>query len=164
MTGPAITYRRMEPERDLDGLRACLIELQDHEQTVYTRLPPGKDVVDNCITHMLERIEACNGRTIIAEVDDEMAGFVTVLTRVISEDPDDGELEYGLVSDLVVLGIHRGKGIGRQLMDMAEAHAKSNGVEWLRIGVLAGNQALYASLGFEPWYVEHEKKLSNTKS
>jgi len=162
MRDPEVHYRYMEPERDLGGLRVCFIELQDCERTVYTRLPPGEKVVDNCLRHMLERIESCDGRTIVADVDGEMAGFVTVLTRVISDEPDDGQLGYGLISDLVVRDAHRGKGIGRQLMDRAEAHARANGVEWLRIGVLAGNrtaEALYASLGFEPWYVEHEKNL-----
>lgn len=162
MIDAAASYRDFDPDHDMDALRACMLELQEHERAIYTRLPPGTDVVDDCIRHMLEQCEKCKGRIILAEVDGQAAGFLTVLTRVVSDAPDDGPLEYGLVSDLVVLRKHRGKGIGRRLMQLAEAHAKANGVEWLRIGVIAGNQAaerLYMSLGFRPWHVDFEKNI-----
>jgi ribosomal protein S18 acetylase RimI-like enzyme len=79
---------------------------------------------------------------------------------------EDGDAEYGLVSDLVVMGKFRGLGIGRRLLESAESYARVCGVRWLRIGVLAGNQSaesLYASLGFSILYIELEKELTREK-
>lgn len=162
MGDSTISFRDLDPKGDLEALRACIIELQEHERAIYGRLPPGTAVVDDCVSHMFEQCQECDGRIIVAEIDGEIGGFVTVLTRVISEDPDDGKLEYGLISDLVVLDAHRSRGIGRQLMELAEEHARHRDVEWLRVGVIAGNrgaQHLYGALGFEPWYQELEKRL-----
>lgn len=162
MTTPGISYRDFDAAFDMDAIRSCIMELQDHEREIYPRLPPGTAVVDECIRHMLERCDKCHGRIIVAEADGMVGGFVTVLNHVISEEPDDGKLEYGLISDLVVLKNHRGRGIGRQLLARAEGHARASGVKWLRVGVLAGNHAaaqLYESQGFSPWYVEREKQL-----
>lgn len=158
-----VLYRDFNAAKDEAAMRACIMELQDYERMIYTRLPPGEAVVDDCIRHMLEQCRQYDGRIIVAEVDGAVAGFITVLNRVVSERPDDGKLEYGLISDLVVLDGHRGQGIGRALIGQAEFHAKASGVEWLRIGVIVGNSAaehLYASMGFSPWHVEHEKRLT----
>jgi len=157
-----IHIREYDPDADLAALRACVIELQDFEAGLYKRLPPGTEVVDNCVDHMFEQCEKCNGKIMIAEVNGEVGGFVTVLCTVRSEEPDDGDLMYGLISDLAVLEKHRSRGIGRQLLEAAEAFARSRDVAWLRIGVLAGNgvaESIYESMGFSPWYIECEKRL-----
>lgn len=159
-----VHIRDFDPNRDLAVLRACVIELQDFEATLYERLPPGHEVVDNCIQHMFEQCEKCRGKIIVADVGGSVAGFVTVLCEVRSEEPDDGDLVNGLISDLAVLAEYRARGIGRQLLEAAEAFARAGSVEWLRIGVLAGNgvaQSIYDSLGFSPWYIECEKHLGS---
>lgn len=161
-----IQLRGFDAHKDLAAVRDCVIELQDHEASIYSRLPPGSEVVDNCIKHMLEQCTKCLGKIIVAEVSGEVAGFVTVLCKVKSEEPDDGDLEYGLISDLVVKFEFRGHGVGRKLLDSAESAARAENVEWLRIGVIAGNQVaekLYTSLGYSPWYKECEKDLRSPK-
>lgn len=160
-----ICLRDFAPDTDLDWLRTCVIELQDHEAALYTRLPPGCEVVDDCINYMLQQCEKWAGKIIVAEAGGELCGFVTVLTQVQSEEPDDGDMEYGLISDLAVLEKFRGRGVGRKLLAAAESFARSENVGWLRIGVIAGNQVaekLYASLGFSPWHIESEKNLQET--
>lgn len=157
-----VQIRDFDPDTDLAALRACVIELQDFEAALYERLPSGHEVVDNCVQHMFEQCEKCSGKIMVADVGGNVAGFVTVLCEVRSEEPDDGELVYGLISDLAVLEQHRARGIGRQLLEAAETCARAGNVEWLRIGVLAGNgvaESIYESLGFSPWYVESEKHL-----
>jgi ribosomal protein S18 acetylase RimI-like enzyme len=52
---------------------------------------------------------------------------------------DDPPGTYALVTDLVVLSSHRGRGIGQQLLGRAEAFVRSAGAAELRIGVLANN-------------------------
>ena len=146
----------------LDGLRECFIELQDFERELDPRMPSGRDIVDEYIPQMLDRCIECDGKVLIAEIAGEFAGFATILTKVTSGELDDGDLEYGLVSDIVVLERFRAQGIGRKLLEEAELFARDNKVNWLRIGVLAGNQAadkLYSSMGFSRMYVEREKDL-----
>jgi len=65
-------------------------------------MPSGSEIVDDYYPYMLDRCIECDGTVLVAEVDGEVAGFVTILTRVESEESVEGEIEYGLVSDLVV--------------------------------------------------------------
>jgi ribosomal protein S18 acetylase RimI-like enzyme len=126
-------------------------------------MPSGAEIVDAFIPRMLERCTNCDGKVLVAELNEEVAGFATILTKVTSEEIEDGEIEYGLVSDLVVVSEYRRRGIGRKLLEAAESYAKSNGVRWLRIGVLAENHfadGLYDSMGFKKMYIEREKELS----
>ncbi len=155
--------REFDVHKDLNRLRECVIELQDFERRLDLRRPAGADIVDAYIPQMRERCEKCHGRILVAEADGEIAGYVMILTKVRSEDLEDGDVEYGLVADLVILEKFRKMGFGKKLLEAAEAHAMSNGVRWLRVGVLAGNSAamnLYSAMGFSDSYIELEKSLS----
>lgn len=128
-------------------------------------MPPGADIADTYISEMFKRCKECGGRVLVAEVDATVAGYATILPKVKSEQLEDGDLEYGLVSDLVVLEGYRGIGLGQKLLAAAELYARACHVQYLRIGVLAGNQPaekLYASAGFSPLYAELEKELTRS--
>ena len=156
--------RDFNEELHLTGVQACHIELQDFERSIDPRMPSGSEIVDDYVPHMLDRCIECDGTVLVAEVDGEVAGFVTILTRVESEEIAEGEIEYGLVSDLVVASKFRRQGLGRKLLEAAESYARANKVRWLRIGVLAENDsanALYDSLNFKKLYVEREKELAD---
>lgn len=158
--------REFDKHKDLNRLRECAIELQDFERRLDPRRPTGEGYVDAYIPQMRERCEKCHGKILVAENDGEVVGFVTILTKVRSEDVEDGDFEYGLVADLVILDKFRKMGFGKRLLEAAEAHAVSSGVRWLRIGVLAGNQAamnLYSTMGFSDSYIDLEKDLSAPK-
>jgi len=158
--------RYFDEEAHLAGVQACLIELQDFERSLDPRMPSGSEIVDDYIPHMLDRCIQSDGKVLVAELNDEVAGFVTILTSVMSEEIADGEIEYGLVSDLVVASKFRSQGIGRKLLEAAESYAKAGEVRWLRIGVLAENysaSALYDSMNFKKLYVEREKDLAGPK-
>ncbi len=154
--------RKYDEGTHLHGLRECLVELQDFERRLDPRMLSGRDIVDEYIPQMLDRCIECDGRVLIAEINGEIAGFATILTKVSSGDLEDGDLEYGLVSDVMVVERFRSQGLGRKLLEEAESFARANGVKWLRIGVLAGNDVadnLYSSMGFSGLYVEREKDL-----
>jgi len=129
-------------------------------------MPSGSEIIDDLVPHMLDRCIECDGTVLVAEVDGEVVGFATILTRVTSEEIEEGETEYGLVSDLVVARKFRRQGLGRKLLEAAESYARANKVRWLRIGVLAENHsagALYDSLNFKKLYVEREKDLADVR-
>lgn len=150
---------------DRDELRKCLVELQDFEHRLDPRLPRGTDIADAYIPQMLQRCRQSAGKVLLATVDGICAGYATILTKVQSDELGDGDVEFGLVADLVVLEKFRKRGIGRQLLAAAENYAREHGVKWLRIGLLAGNEAandLYSSMGFEVLYIEREKDLTES--
>ncbi len=160
---PDVLIRSFDHDRHSQGVRACLVELQDYERRLDPRMPAGADIADAYTALMFERCKQCGGRVFVAEIDSEVVGYATILPKVRSEDLVDGDLEYGLISDLVVIEEYRGHGLGRKLLQAAENYARSCRVAWLRIGVLAQNQLphdLYVSAGFSPRYIELEKKLS----
>jgi len=112
---------------------------------------------------MFERCASWAGRVFVAEADGSMVGFVCVWGRVPPQEIDDEPADAAYVSDLVVLPVWRGRGIGRALLARAEAHARSQGVGSLGIGVIASNREalhLYERLGFAPVHVELAKRLS----
>ena len=155
--------REFDEKAHLAGVRACLIELQDFERSLDPRLPSGAEIVDDLIPRMMFRCATCDGMVLVAELSEAVVGFVTILAKVKSEEIEEGDIEYGLVSDVVVASKYRKQGIGRKLLEAAESYAKSNGVRWLRIGVLAENHSadgLYDSMGFKRLYIEREKELT----
>ena len=98
----------------------------------------------------------------MAEVGDHVAGFVGVLTKVSTEEPDEDQTDYAYISDLVVLPSYRGHGLGRHLIQHAEAFARDRGAKVVRVGVLAKNRAareLYRNMGFADYQVQLVKQL-----
>jgi len=157
-----MNIRPYDKRNDYSQLRDCVIELQEFEREIDPRMPTGEAIADDYIAEMLNRCRSCDGGVLIADDNGTITGYVTVLNRVQSDDLDDGDIEFGLVADLLVRNAHRGRGVGRELMQAAEAFASSNDVRWLRVSVMAANHGarkLYASLGFGEIYVELEKRL-----
>lgn len=157
--------RSFDKIRHMTGLQACLIELQDFERRMDPRMPPGAEIVDAYLVEMFDRCKKCGGRVLVAEVDGNVAGYATILPRVKSEQLEDGDFEYGLISDLVVLESYRGLHLGKKLLEAAEQYARACKVRYLRLGVLSGNRVaenLYAAAGFSPLYVELEKVLTRS--
>jgi len=148
------------------GVRACVVELQDFERALDPRMPSGAEIVDEYLPYMLDRCRRCSGKVMVAEIDGQVAGFVTILARVSSDEIDDGPVEFGLVADLVVAREHRNRRIGAALLEAAESYAQDREVNWLRIGVLAANAVadrMYAARGYETRFLMREKDLCALK-
>lgn len=158
-----MNIREFDIASDLEGVRTCLIELQDYERGLDPRMPAGAEIVDPLMSEMMARCTAHNGKVFVAAEGPEVAGYMTVLARVESEDIDDGGLEYGLITDLVVRETFRNLGVGRRLLEAAEEFAAGWGAAWLRVEVLADNRgarSLYSSFGFREHIVSLEKQMS----
>lgn len=149
-------------DNDAAALRACFIGLQDAERAFEPRLRPGAEIADEYYGIVLEKCAAHAGAVFLAEVDGEIAGYVSVLARVPYEDLDDPPGEYAYVWDLYVHAPFRGRGIARALLARAEAHARAHGASELRINALARNtpaRELYRSCGFAPHLESLSKPL-----
>ena len=75
----------------------------------------------------------------VAIVDDRPAGFVVV----VPTDYDNAEIGVLFVADQ-----HRRKGIGRTLLDDAEAMWRSQGIDRFEVNVLQPMVAFYERVGF----------------
>ncbi len=157
-----LEIREFDPRRDRQAVRAHVVELQDFERTLDSRIPPGEGVADAYLDVMFRRCREYDGVVLVAELDRAVVGFVTVCTRYRSSEPDDDPREHGYISDLVVSATHRGRGIGRTLLRAAEARAREAGARGVRISVKAGNTgalSLYSAEGFEEFEIYLEKSL-----
>lgn len=157
-----IRIRKFDKQSDTKAVRSCLIELQDYECELDPRMPAGSEVGGPLFAEMMDRCSRHQGSIFVADDGNDIAGYVTVLARIKSEDIDDGDIEYGLVTDLMVRDKFRNRGIGRRLLEVAEEHATECGARWLRVEVLSNNGAardLYKSSGFSEHLLSLEKSL-----
>jgi len=79
----------------------------------------------------------------VAEIDGQVVGYITTF-----RDRDAG---MGLIPNLAVDAAHRGRGIGRRLIEYALDDFRKEGLTHAKIETLAQNdigQNLYPSLGF----------------
>ena len=81
-----------------------------------------------------------------------IVGLVAVIAQVNDESLLEIEPNYAYIPDLVVLPAYRGQGLGRALLQQAEAYAISQGARLLKVDVLAANRGarhLYQAVGFQ---------------
>ncbi len=157
------TLRPYDPARDRAAVRVCVVALQDFERALEPSLRPSEAMADAYLEHILERIAAHSGCIFVAELEGALIGFVAVLGRVPPDAPDDEPALRGYVSDLVVLPAHRGRGLGRRLLEEAERFVRSLGTTRLDISVLAKNTGaarLYRAFGFEDFRIQLTKWLA----
>ena len=147
---------------DLDGLKICLIALQEAEQEFSPLVADGRLIADDYFSELMHRTSTEAGKIIVAEHDNQIAGYVAIQSRVKADKIHEIAYEYAYISDLVVLPEYRGLGYGRALLDEAIEFAKSQKAKLIRIGVAAQNtpaNKLYVENGFEPIAIIMEKTL-----
>jgi ribosomal protein S18 acetylase RimI-like enzyme len=155
--------RDYDEARDAAALHACFAELQDFERALEPDLPPGAEVASAYLPLLFERCARWRGRIFVAAQEDgRVVGFAAVQAAVPQEEPDDPPGCYALLSDLVVLPEARRSGLGRALLERAEAYARAEGAQVLSLAVLARNagaRSLYAAAGFRERFLQLEKRL-----
>lgn len=153
--------------RDRDALVQLMIELQDHIASVdpLKRLRTPQDFdAEKYVDHLLVQMKNENGIILIAEEREEPIGFVagSVPSALDDDNLDHYPAKEGKVNELVVSEKHRGKNVGRALMEELERHFQKNGCEFVRVGCFApnvGTHAFYEKCGYGDRYIEMLKKL-----
>jgi GNAT superfamily N-acetyltransferase len=154
------SIREYRPD-DAPAVEQCLAELQDFSKLLNPYDADGS-IAPQFLLHLLARCDETNGKIFVVESDERVVGMVCIYATVKANRPDEEEYEYAYVSDLVVLAEHRGKGLGRALLKLAEDYAKQQGATLLRITVLAKNEVarkLYIDEDFDELVVTLQKKL-----
>lgn len=154
--------REYDP-KDALQVEECIVELHDFLRAIDSKVAEGKTIGKKYLEYLLVECAATNGKIFVCEKHDEIAGMVCVLASVRSDSPDEEDYEYAFISDVVVLAGHRGKGLGKALLQHAEDYARLNGAQLLRINVLARNDVarnLYAGYGFQENEITFQKRLT----
>ena len=108
-----------------------------------------EDDLEKASRYILERFNHGDSEIFVAqEGNDELTGFVQLYPSFCSV----SAVPILILYDLYVDSSHRGKGIGRLLMNSARDFAKGNGFKRLELSTAKDNhigQSLYESLGYE---------------
>lgn len=115
-----------------------------------------------CLVENENRIAAHGGTVLVAEDQGQV-----VATLLLVSEPAEAFVRPDLrsctrVLDLCVAASHRGRGLGRRLLDEAESIARAHGHAALLIGAVVGNETalgLYESVGFRRRAIELLKPL-----
>jgi GNAT superfamily N-acetyltransferase len=108
----------------------------------------GYSLPDQTILENLERVLGDERRAALVAISDgKVIGWCTVLIDFAITEPP-----YALLSGMVIDESHRGKGVGRELLLVAEAWAKSQGLKRIRLRtnlLRSGAHAFYERCGYE---------------
>jgi ribosomal protein S18 acetylase RimI-like enzyme len=152
--------REYRPE-DIEQVHACFVELQDFLHRLEPNILAGR-AAGKYFDFMLARCAETSGKVFVAEVDNQVVGFVCVWGKSTSEDLDEEPVEYAFISDLVVLPAYRSQGIGPLLLQAAEAYARAQGAASLELEVLVKNEPalrVYNRHGFRAYHYLFKKDL-----
>lgn len=140
-----------------------LRDLQAHELTINDRTRPPETMGAWYIGRLKQANAEGRGRILVAASGGVILGYASLLTAVSAEDErDEIPYSYAYVDDLGVLASRRSEGVGSALLDACEALARDAGQQWIRLGVLAGNErarAFYSRQGYGEVLITVEKKL-----
>lgn len=145
---------------DRAALRECVVQLQAAEREIDARTADGESIADAYIDYLNNICGANRGKILVAELHGQVVGYTAVQLWNNSEEVHEEPYEYGYVSDLIVLDAFRRRGLGRALLDAAQAYTRRQDIDLLRIGVLAGNKSvrrMYRGCGFREHKVVLEK-------
>ncbi len=154
---------RLYRSDDSAALISLLKELQAFEAALYDRMKPAADMGAWYIELLEKRCREEAGKILMAWDGGSAVGYATIFTNV-AEDGSGDELPYvyACVGDLVVTRDARRQGVGRQLLEGCEFHARAVGRDELRIGLLAMNEVahrLYRAAGFADHQISMRKRL-----
>ena len=160
------TIRPAAP-KDRDRLVELMRQLNHSENAIDGDRRLDRAGADESLQASERQVAKTDGLILVAEVEGEVAGF---LTLTFEEGPVyliPEERPYAHIGDLAVDEGLRRRGIGRALMTAAEEEAMKRGYHQILIGVLAGNvaaEAAYARQGFRTLGLNLIKRIGTPPS
>ena len=128
-------------EQHIDGFRAAVDSVaRERRYLALLEAPPEADTRNYVRQNVAERVPH-----FVALADGKVVGWCDVAVRPRSTQRHSGVLGMGVIRD------HRGKGIGRALMEATLAAARTRGIRRIELMVRVDNEPakrLYESFGF----------------
>lgn len=149
-----ITFREYT-DADRDLLLDLSNKLEDYAKSIdpLQRIKNNPGFAELSLQETLDNVKKYNGKIWIAQDGDTVAGYVV---GVIWNQSEQNKLEIGPhklgeVIDLYLEEAYRGKGLGSQLLEKAEAYFKDSGCDSMWVSLFAPNEnahKLYKKFGF----------------
>jgi len=147
-----VKVRQAGPQ-DLPDLVAMFQEL-DRMQREWRVFTPRPGFYDEVADKYRQAIQRPNALVAVAEGEGEVVGMAYAEFRVPSRFSDERALE---LSGVMVRSSHRGRGVGRALVEEAARFADEHGVGWLELKTFVPNEeamGFWRALGFNPRVVQ----------
>lgn len=130
-------------------------------QTLYRELffemaaiaPMYIQAADQDVEYLDAVLDSDEDDVLVADEEGTILGFVVLQTQLTPPIPCMVRYRFAALMDLMVRPDARNKGIGTALIDAAKAWTRQNGLRFLELDVLSGNQrarSLYEREGFAP--------------
>jgi ribosomal protein S18 acetylase RimI-like enzyme len=162
----SVKIRECRPS-DRDRLVDLFQQLNVYEDGVAGDRRTDRSAAEDSLVIVDDRLAERGGVFLVAEVAGEVAGLMVLVYETDSIYIRAERRRYAYIQDLVVDAKQRRHGIGRALMDAAEAAAKAAGHRRIVLGVLAANAAAlaaYARQGYRPYAHDLEKIIAPDES
>ena len=127
---------RKYTKEDVEGIKKCLIELQDFERIMDPNRLQGMEVAHEYLEHLLEIAQQEKGNVFVVEINGNIVGMISVY---IEKDHKHFRKvhTFAYISDIFVLPEYRNQGIIKELIEKAEEYAKSKNVHMIQTAVLS---------------------------
>jgi GNAT superfamily N-acetyltransferase len=154
---------KIEPyqPKDLPLVVSFVAAIQEHERTMVPELRSGEEIGKEYALSLLKSVAEKNGAIFMARSSDDIVGFVCSWVDQ-DEDPllQDNMRNHAYVSDIFVTSEHRGKGVGRALLDAIEITMRDKGCQRIRVCAKASNReavGFYDSNGYSRYEIVFSK-------
>ncbi|MBN9063547.1 MAG: hypothetical protein BGP06_03390 [Rhizobiales bacterium 65-9] len=158
---PEDRIRLAQPE-DRDAIIDLIWQLNRFEAPISGDRPTDRETARRCLRDNEGAARNTMGLSIVAERDGAVVGYLCLAIESIGSFVREDVRRVAYVRELIVDERARGGGVGRMLMEEAEAFARSRRIKRLMLGVLAGNgkgRSFYESFGMEAYAIEMVKPL-----
>lgn len=152
---------RQYTNRDVEGIKQCLIELQEFERMIDPNRLEGIKIAHEYLEHLLELCEAGRGRIFVVEIDGTIVGMISVY---IEEDKKyfRKARTFAYISDLIVMQEYKDQGIIKELLEKAEEYARTKGVQSIHASILKNHDESlngYLRNGFKEFEIIVRKQI-----
>jgi RimJ/RimL family protein N-acetyltransferase len=142
-----VAEARLRAAEVTDAAALLALKARLDRETQFMLLEPGEreSTPERQAEHLAEVRRSPNSIVIVAEIGDEMAGYVELVGGRFHRDRATSHVIIGILAQA------SGQGLGTRLMQEAERYAAGHGVHRLELNVMAHNSraiALYERMGF----------------
>lgn len=135
------------------ALEAFVVALNRFEHVFEPNRRLDEAVGPDYLAVLIKHVKENEGRIFVAEQKGVLVGWLVSIIETRDVFVREDERKLGYVAELFVEAAARRGGVGRALIEKAEADFRARGLRKMGITVLPGNagaRAAYAAWGFEP--------------